>query len=341
MALTYQDLAGMSQEDVIKRLMEVYGQSPASFTKNTDSYGMVDGISYSGGPEYYTAEGRGADPIYSVDTNRIIGDGDNWEYAKNLDGYRAQLTDAFQTDTNPYGAYYGLFDADGKLKDVDFTQHQMSNGWFSDNAGTIGPLLVAAVGGYGLLEGLGAAPTYGLDPAMAASTGAAEAGSLSSLAPISASVGMTPAEILGMSGSNAATAGGIDYVAGMAPAAAGASTVGTAAGGAAGAMGIAEALGGAKGVATALGAGAGLLSSLTAPDEKTDVKNNKLDPRMDALVFGQGGLLDKYKAELNRGPSAGLQSAYNIASNYLGGKGPSGSFGRPGIMGVNGTPWAR
>lgn len=390
MALTYQDLAGMSQEDVIKALTAIYGSDKLQMTE------QAGGDVSTGQPVYRSQYNE------SLVTPNVVGyesrtEGDNAWNAPIYDGYRTQLTSVIDPtiDGGQYGYYAGIYDNNGNLKDVEFQKAERDKGWFGENIDWLGPLMVlgpaaymaAGAAGAGALAGEGAGFAAGANEL--AGLAAAEAGfggsaglagletALAGGVPAGTIVGDTvtfdPGNYgdnwtnvnadLGSSSAGASPTGGGDPFAyggndsaaifgdpsGAASSAAfnsavagnsGATLADILAGGTGtagttlGTLGSAiNAVGGAKNLTALLGGAAGLLSSLNAPDSKTTLQNNKLDPRMDSFVFGQGGLLSKYNQELNRGPMPGLQSAYNIASNYLTGTGPSGSFGAPGRRG--------
>lgn len=68
------------------------------------------------------------------------------------------------------------------------------------------------------------------------------------------------------------------------------------------------------------GALGGLLSSRGTPSSTTATSQNKLDPRIDSMLFGsngQGGLLSQYQSYLNQPQSQPLQQYGQAAGDYL------------------------
>lgn len=68
------------------------------------------------------------------------------------------------------------------------------------------------------------------------------------------------------------------------------------------------------------GALGGLLSSRDTPSSTTATSQNKLDPRIDSMLFGsngQGGLLSQYQSYLNQPQSQPLQQYGQAAGDYL------------------------
>ena len=167
-ALDDQQLGDLAQDNTIKYLMEYFTQNPQDMTAlvANPSYDS-EGLPLLGGSEFLTPEGLAANGLYTTTLNDLISDGDNSTYNKVLTGYETQLTQPFQTPDNPYGAYYGTYDKDGNLTDVQFKQWEQSGGWFSDNLDWIGPALVLGAAGFGSgLFGLGG--TAGADLAATA-----------------------------------------------------------------------------------------------------------------------------------------------------------------------------
>jgi hypothetical protein len=126
--------------------------------------------------------------------------------------YQAALTGDFDPsyEGGEYGGYYGIFNDDGSLRDIEFKKaERTTGGWIHNNLDTIGPLVVggaAALGG-GLFAGLGGAAegagtagwTSGYDLAGGGALGGSAAPITAStpswIAGAGSTVGMTPAQI--------------------------------------------------------------------------------------------------------------------------------------------------
>lgn len=87
-----------------------------------------------------------------------------------------------------------------------------------------------------------------------------------------------------------------------------------------GGMGIMDMFSSGSGWGSLLGGILGAVDSHNQPDSNTTTQQNKLDPRIDAMLFGSngsGGLLSQYQSYLNQPQSQPLQQYGQAAGDYL------------------------
>ena len=161
-ALVEQALAGQGSgrditqiadtNETAQYLKDVYGTSKLPIDQFAPVYGQGEGFY---GPD--------APLLYYANKNDMLGN----RQATPLEGggYSVQLTPQFDpsVEGGTYGQYFGIYDKDGNLTDVQFQKGERSGGWFNDNLDWLGPLIVggAAAWGGGLFSGATAGANAG------------------------------------------------------------------------------------------------------------------------------------------------------------------------------------